>query len=301
MTTNSYIDDKLRAGEIILLDGATGTELEKRGVPMHGKAWSASAIATHPDVVRAVHVDYIQAGVDVITINSFSLAKHMLVSAGLQAEFRRLNREAVDLAREAREEVAVAPVTIAGSLAPTTFCSDPLKCYPPEEQAYAWYSEQAEIQAEAGVDLLIVEMIEELTTGRAAVQAAVDTGLPVWLGFSCSRAVDGRIMLWEQGHSLEEGIAAVAPIGGSAAFIMHTDVGDVTEALRILTENWIGTLGVYAHSGTFLMPNWKFNNIINPQDYAEIAEQWVTMGASILGGCCGVGPDHIRALKERFC
>jgi len=297
---SSFIEDKLAANEIILLDGATGTELEKRGVPMHGKAWSAAAIATHPDIVRAVHVDYIQAGVDVITINSFSLAKHMLVSAGMQNEFRRLNREAVELAREAREEAASTPVAIAGSLAPTTFCSEPLTCYPSDDDAYGWYREQAEVQAEAGVDLLIVEMIEELATGRAAVRAAVETGLPVWLGFSCSRTATGRIMLWEQGHTLQEGIAATASIGGSAAFIMHTDVGDVPEALNILAENWPGTLGVYAHSGTFLMPNWKFNNIISPQDYARQAEQWLRMGVKILGGCCGVGPDHIRVLKKRF-
>jgi S-methylmethionine-dependent homocysteine/selenocysteine methylase len=301
MSSCRFIDDKLAEGKIVLLDGATGTELEKRGVPMHGKAWSAAAIVTHPDIVRAVHVDYIKAGVDVITINSFSLAKHMLVSAGMQDEFRRLNRKAVTLAREAREEAASAPVAIAGSLAPTTFCSDPLKCYPPEAQAYSWYKEQADIQAEAGVDLLIVEMIEELVTGRAAVAAAVATGLPVWLGFSCSRTAGGKIMLWEQGHSLQEGIVEVGQLGGSVALIMHTDVGDVSEALTILANNCSKQLGVYAHSGTFLMPNWKFNNIISPQDYARAAEQWLAIGAKIIGGCCGVGPDHIRALKERFC
>jgi S-methylmethionine-dependent homocysteine/selenocysteine methylase len=301
MTAITFLEDKLQQGQIILLDGATGTELEKRGVPMNSKAWSAEAILTHPEIVQAVHEDYIQAGVDIITVNSFSTARHMLLPAGLTGQFRHLNKEAVKLAIRAREKAATAPVAIAGSIAPTTFCSDPTKCYPPLTEALSWYVEQAELLAKSGVDILLIEMIEDIEQGSLAVQAACSTGLPVWLGFSCRRNETGEIMLWERGQTLVEGVEAISRIGGSAAFIMHTEVSDTTEAFAILKSCWQGTLGVYAHSGRFVMPNWKFNDIISPEEYAAEAGGWIKMGAGIIGGCCGIGPAHISELKRQYC
>ncbi len=301
MTIWTSIEKKLQQGQIILLDGATGTELEKRGVPMNSKAWSAEAILTHPKIVQAVHEDYIQAGVDIITVNSFSTARHMLLPAGLTGQFERLNRAAVKIALRARDKTARAPVAIAGSIAPTTFCSDATKCYPPLSEALSWYVEQAELLVECGVDLLLIEMIEDIEQGSLAVQAACSTGLPVWLGFSCQRNETGEIMLWEREHSLMDGVQAISKIGGSAALIMHTEVADTTEALTLLKSCWQGTLGAYAHSGRFINPNWQFNDIISPAEYVAAAEQWIKMGATIIGGCCGIGPAHIRELKKRCC
>ncbi len=301
MANTTFLEEKLARGGILLLDGATGTELEKRGVPMNSKAWSAEAILTHPDIVQAVHEDYLRAGAEIITANTFSTARHILLRAGLMAQFRQLNRQAVRLAARAREEEATSPAVIAGSIAPTTFCSDPTKCYPPLAEAYSWYLEQAEILAEAGVDLLIIEMIEDIEQASLAVKAACTAGLPVWLGFSCRRNDAGDIMLWERGHTLAEGIKAVSRIGGSAAFIMHTEVSDTADAFALLKSCRQETLGVYAHSGRFVMPSWQFNDIISPKEYAVEAGRWIQMGARIIGGCCGIGPAHIRELKKRYC
>ncbi|MGB3210439.1 MAG: homocysteine S-methyltransferase family protein [Desulforhopalus sp.] len=301
MTQIHFIEKKLRLGQTILLDGATGTELEKKGVPMNSKAWSAEAILTHPDKVQEVHEEYIHAGVDVITVNSFSTARHMLLPAGLTDQFRHLNCEAVKLAVHAREKAATDHVAIAGSISPTTFCADPRKSYPPLTEAFSWYAEQAEILVESGVDLLLVEMIGDVQQGSLAVQAACSTGLPVWLGFSCRRNDAGTLMLWDREDSLIEGVEAISPIGGSAAFIMHTEVDDTDETFTALTKCWPGTLGVYAHSGRFVMPNWQFNDIISPEEYAQATAGWIKMGAKIIGGCCGIGPAHIRELKKRYC
>ena len=117
-------------------------------------------------------------------------------------------------------------------------------------------------------------------------------------------------MLWDLRHTLSEGVAALtglAPLGGSAAFIMHTDVSDTTEALAELQACWpaasgpaAGPLGVYAHAGKFVMPHWQFTDI-TPEAYAQAASTWIDMGARLIGGCCGIGPAHIRELKRRFC
>ena len=303
MRNIEFLQEKLRKGHIILLDGATGTELEKRGVPMHSKAWSAEAVLSHPESVVAVHRDYIEAGANVITANSFSLAKHMLIPAGLSDEFRRLNREAVRLAVRAREESGARQVAVVGSIAPTAFMAGAIPDYPKVPEALSWFVEQAEVQAEAGADLFIIEMIEDVEKGSLAVQAACATGLPVWLGFSCRHDKEGRLMLWDLRHTLTEGVAAISPLGGSAAFIMHTDVGDATEALAELKACWpasSGPLGVYAHSGTFVMPHWRFTDI-TPEGYAQAAATWIDMGARLIGGCCGIGPAHLRELRRWFC
>ena len=92
MTNISFLEEKLLQGQVILLDGATGTELEKRGVPMNSKAWSAEAILTHPEIVQSVHEEYIRAGVDVITANTFSTAPHVLEQARLGAPAACLGR-----------------------------------------------------------------------------------------------------------------------------------------------------------------------------------------------------------------
>jgi homocysteine S-methyltransferase len=107
-------------------------------------------------------------------------------------------------------------------------------------------------------------------------------------------------MLWDRGDLLADGVRAMAAIGGSAAFIMHTEVVDAAEAFTALREVWAGPLGIYAHSGVFAMPHWKFNDVISPEDYADEAGRWLALGARILGGCCGIGPEHIKELKRRY-
>src|SRR5215207_815215 len=111
----SALQRRLDGGETVLLDGAMGTELERRGVPMDAVAWDA-ALLTHPATVREVHEDFIRAGADVITTNTFATARHVLEPAGMGERFRELNARAVALAKEARENAADGAVFIAGSI-----------------------------------------------------------------------------------------------------------------------------------------------------------------------------------------
>jgi S-methylmethionine-dependent homocysteine/selenocysteine methylase len=108
--------DRLAAGEVVVLDGGTGSEIEARGAPMDGAAWSALANVTHPDAVRSVHEDYIRAGADVVIANTFAAGPGALAAAGLEQRFVEVINAAVRLAREAQERVADRPVVVAGSL-----------------------------------------------------------------------------------------------------------------------------------------------------------------------------------------
>ncbi|MGB3682103.1 MAG: homocysteine S-methyltransferase family protein [Rubrobacteraceae bacterium] len=293
------LEQRIKDGEVILLDGGTGTELEKREVPMDVAAWCAAALSTHPEVVRGVHEDYIRAGADVIITNTFPAAKHVLEEAGLGDRFRELNARAAELAREARESVGREGVYVAGSI--STFPARLDHGYDPGEQtARANYREQAEVLAEAGVDLISLEMMRDLEQSAYAAEAAGETGLPVWLGFSCKRAEDGTLLLWDEHDTLAEAVDELARQNVSLISIMHTLTEDTVPALREVRERWDGPLGAYPHYGKFIMPNWQFIDMISPEDFAAEAQQWIEAGAQVVGGCCGIGPEHIQVLKEKL-
>lgn len=301
-TLRERLDNK----EVIILDGGMGTELQRRGVPMDHAAWCGAAVKTHPEVVRQVHRDYIDAGADVIIANTFATARHVLEAAGLGDEVAAITRRAVELAREARDASAKRPVWVAGSLS-TMPPKDDHALSPTPERAREIYREHAALLAEAGVDLVALEMMMDLEEAPIAVEAAVATGLPVWVGFSCRIRDDGSVRMWKEPtarRDIDPEFGEVADeilrIGGEVAGVMHSDVEDTASALRVLREHWDGPLSAYAETGGFEMPNWDFVGALEPDAYAERAREWVEMGVQVVGGCCGTGVEHIRRLRERL-
>ncbi len=135
MTSNAW-QRRLDADQIVLIDGATGTELQRRGVPMDKLVWSGAAVLTHPDAVRATHEDYIRAGAQIIITNTFASTRQMLGPAGYGDEVEAVHRGAVDLAKQARDNVGDQTVAIAGSIStdPPGFDQDaflPPDCFAP--------------------------------------------------------------------------------------------------------------------------------------------------------------------------
>ena len=297
------LEDRLALQEVIILDGATGTELERRGAPMNDVAWSAAAILTHPDTLRDVHADYIRAGADIIITNTFATARYMLAAAGLGSKTRDINAGAVTVAKEARDRAAGdRDVWIAGSISPMAPQAHREK-RPEVSSAGASFREQAEILAEAGVDLIMLEMMRDITYAGAAIDAATGTGLPVWVGFSCVSSASGGIVMVPgiaDDLPFSDALGPAMAHGGSLVAVMHSELEDTKPALEIARQNWPGTLGAYTHSGHFAMPHWQFDNLISPEAYLAEAQDWVAMGVQVIGGCCGIGPDHIRLLAERL-
>lgn len=288
------LTERIARGDVIIMDGGTGTELEKRGVPMNDKAWNGAALLTHPHVIQEVHEDYIRAGADIIIANTFSTSRHVLEGAGVGQHFEELNAGAVKMARQARQ-VAARPVFIAGGISTTTF----RKAQPSPEVARVNFTDQADIFAEAGCDLIILEMMRDIEYTKIALKAARKTGLPVWVGFSTMMTEHGPALIFSK-DPLAKGVEAITPLGGSVMGIMHTLTEEIDDSLRILQEKWSGPTMIYAHSGDFIMPHWQFIDMISPEAYAAEAQKWVAQGVNIIGGCCGIGPEHIRVLKERL-
>ncbi len=293
-----WLDARIGAGGVVLLDGGIGTELEHRGVPMNERAWCGDATLGHAEILREIHEDYIRAGAEVIITNTFASARHCLEPIGYGDDVERANRLAVEVAREARERVAERDVAVAGSI--SDFMTD--KGNPGwsrDSRLRATYREQAEILAQAGADLLALEMMQEPEIAIPAVEAAVDTGLPVWVGGSCRHVGDqGRLGMFDfPDRDFRELLDAVVGMPVGVIGIMHSEVPDVVAGIAMVRERWSGPTAVYPESGYFTMPNWQFVDIISPDDLVTEARGWRERGVQLIGGCCGIGPDHIKALN----
>jgi homocysteine S-methyltransferase len=293
-----WLHARIGAGGRVLLDGGTGTELERRGVPMNDRAWCGDAILEHAGVLGEIHEDYIRAGAEVIITNTFATARHCLEPAGLGDEVERANRLAVQIAREARERVAARDVAVAGSM--SDFIADrDSHDWLDEKRLRATYREQAELLAEAGVDLLALEMMQEPEIAVPAIEAAVATGLPVWVGCSCRRVPgQGRLGLFDYpDRDFRELLDAIVELPVAVIGIMHSAVPDMIAGIDMLRERWSGPMAAYPESGYFTMPHWQFVDIIAKDDLVNEARGWRRRGVQIIGGCCGIGPEHIEALN----
>jgi len=297
---------RLTAGEVLLLDGGTGTELEKRGASMVDGAWCAMATKTDPGILQGVHEDYIRAGADVIIANTFANLRHMLEAAGHAEKAEELARGAVTIAKRARDKAAGGrDVAIGGSLShmmPMVAGDqkhDPSKM-PSDETVLANLRELAGYLAEGGVDFIMLEMMSRPRHIRLALQAAEETGLPVWCGMS-ARQEEGRIVsfAWES-LPFAETIAAATSGKAEVVGLMHSNVNTTGPALAQLRETFKGPMLAYPDSGHFAMPHWRFVDIIEPRDLAREARAWLEMGVQAIGGCCGLGLEHIRALAAEL-
>lgn len=289
---------RIEAGEKILIDGATGTECERRGVPQVINTWNSGAALSHPDIVRSIHEDYIECGAEIIITNTFSSSRHAMRSAGIEDRFEDLTNAAVRLAHDARDNMRKPDVLIAGGITHWIWTETP----PSLAELEANSRDQAVLMAAGGCDLIMLEMLSDIDRLIACIDGTRDSGLPVWPGISLEPK-DGRMRLLG-GETLEDTLKSIEGMNVPLINIMHTEVAHVDEALDIVQANYDGAIGVYAHTC-----GWRegvdgkdieavFDDMITPEDYATEAQRWLARGVQIIGGCCGVRKEHICALQK---
>lgn len=283
----------IERGTPLLIDGATGTEVERRGVPQIEHAWNGGGVLSHPEIVQTIHEDYIGCGARVIISNTFATHRSVLEDAGVADQFDAYNRQAVALALAARDKLNAHRVLVAGGMSHWCFT----KNKPTIATLHANAVEQATIMVEAGADLLMLEMMTEIDRMMSVLDAALQTGLPVWVGFSCVLDDNSNVILLG-GERLSDAIAALSDRNVPLLNIMHTDVTIVSQCLDIVDACWQGEVGVYAHSGDFNDSKWIFNSVISSEDYTRYVEEWLARGVRVVGGCCGIGPEHIQHLAS---
>ena len=299
----SQLKQRLDAGEILVLDGATGTELQRRGAPMDPAAWCGPATLHNDDLLTEIHSDYIRAGSDVITANTFASSRLMLGPAGYAERVGEINLRAVEAALRAREQTGSTDrVAVAGSLshmvpvAAGSATVDATKVPSNAEISDAFY-ELANILRDAGVDHIMLEMMYNPVRAKLALEAALSTGLPVWFGMSARRAADGRVVTFDAFE--EVAIATIAGLipahGVDAAGFMHTGAEIISEALAAARPYFAGPLMAYPDSGYFEMPDWRFVDTIEPNRLQEFFTDWMQQGVQLIGGCCGLTITHVEA------
>ena len=295
------LKQRLAAGAVVLLDGPTGTELQRRGAAMDPAAWCGPATLQHDRLLTEIHADYIAAGAEVVTANTFASSRLMLAQAGLADRVDEINRRAVAAALRARD-AAPPGVVVAGSLSHMVPVGEgtatvDLRRLPSDAEVADALGELAGILKSAGCDLILLEMMYHPVRARLALAAALATGLPVWFGLSARRGRDGRAVSF---HHVEElpvdAIAGLIPAAGvDAAGVMHTGAELVADALAAVRRHFAGPLMAYPDSGYFEMPDWRFVDTIAPERFAEFCRGWMAGGVQLIGGCCGLSVDHIRA------
>ena len=316
MSSYAELRARLDAREVIILDGAIGTQLQHMEVPLSRDAWAATALETHPFTVRRLHELYIEAGVDVITTNTYSSARHNLLPLGLGDKVHELNLRAVMLAQDARDRAAKErPVWVGGSVSNYGLMAGAERGWQDfqyfrdrvettENQARANLREQAEILAESGVDFLIAEPTGSTVQRRWVFEACVATGLPVWSGFKCRRdAADGSLKVgYRSDEAFDAEFAALAALGGELVTVFHSPVDATDDALAVVKAQWNGPIGVYPEAER---PDYvethrddSVESKLTPDEFVVRAQRWVAAGVQVIGGCCGVEFEYIRPLRD---
>ena len=298
----NLIKQRLENNDTIILDGAIGAELEKKGAKMHKDLWCGTCSVESPDLVKKVHEEYILAGADIITTNTYATTPIGMKQYGFDDQINEFNKTSVQIAKEAvknsNKDIAVAgSVSTFGSL--YKFGTEAMK---------PGFKEQLKILSGEGVDLIILEaMSSQADIVETIIECSLESKLPVWLSISCviddktnkvmlgyNDTIDSDTSIYED---FETSINNFSKIHKGPILIAHSDIEVTGQAIKIAKKKFNGVLGAYPNRGHYEKPHWKFVDNITPSEYLEKAKSWVEDGAQIVGGCCGVGVEEIKAIS----
>ncbi|MGV6811502.1 MAG: homocysteine S-methyltransferase family protein [Brevirhabdus sp.] len=288
--------------DITLLDGGMGQELVKRSGDPATPLWSTQVMIDHPGLVQQVHTDYFEAGATVATTNTYAILRDRLEKFGRAEDFERLLDLALSEASAARD--AHGSGRIAGSHGPlgASYRTDIL---PPLSESIVAYDEVASMIADR-VDFILCETIASVEQAEAAMIGAGRAGKPVWLGVTVMDE-DGRYL--RSGEAVDD-LAPVVAAHGPAALLINCSVPEVIADALEIAKSFGVPFGAYANGFTGITAAFlkdaptvdalQERQDMGPHTYADHAMGWVAQGATIVGGCCEVGPAHIAELARRL-
>lgn len=288
--------------EITLLDGGMGQELIARAPEGPTPLWATQVMMDHPEIVRDIHNEYFMAGAQIATTNTYAVLRDRLVNNGIEDQFEMLHQKGREFATQARD--AFGSGKVAASMGPLGASYRP-DLAPEVDEAAKAYGEIVSLH-DAHVDLHIIETASGLKQAEGALAGCVDATKPVWIGLSVDDA-DGTKL--RSGNALKDVQPLLEKYAPAAVLINCSTPEAVSQALPIIKAQGI-PFGGYANGFTKISDAFKVVNQtvdtltartdLDPNAYADFAEQWAELGATIIGGCCEVGPAHIAELKRRF-
>ena len=288
----------------VLLDGGFGRELRFRGIDILKSSWSASSLLTDPDVVHQIHVDYIEAGADIITTNTYGIIRNDLAKDGMDDRFEELNHIAGQLAIEARDKTD-RKVLIAGALPPLSGSYRPDLVKDPS-QMIPLYLEQAELLAPF-VDFFLCETMSSATEAKSAATAACQLGKPVWIAWTLHEEQLGCL---RSGETISQATDAINDLPVSGLLLNCCSPESITHAIPDLKKTNYKFIGGYANAFSPIPPDWTLDGDkesdgfldmrtdLDPDAYGKHASDWLNAGANVVGGCCGTRPAHIAKIRQ---
>ncbi|MBS9717981.1 homocysteine S-methyltransferase family protein [Pseudohalocynthiibacter aestuariivivens] len=287
---------------ITLLDGSIGQEIVHRAGDRPTPLWSASVMIEKPGIVGDVHNDYFAAGATIATTNTYTVLRDRLEPVGMADKLPELLDCALCEAEAARSKHGSG--RIAGALGPLMASYRPELCPPPEE-AERVYDELVQIMAPR-VDLFSAETMASVEQAEGAMRAAVKSGKPVWLSVTVDDDDGSKL---RSGEGVEELAQVVGKYQPEAVLVNCSRPEAVATALEII-KGFGKPFGAYANGFTRISDAFledrptvdvlEARTDLDPVAYADFAMCWVDMGATIVGGCCEVGPAHIAELAHRL-
>jgi len=285
---------------IVLLDGGMGQELIARSANPPSPLWSANVMINEPEIVEAVHRDYIDAGAMVLTLNTYSATPERLARDASEDLFKPLQAKAIEIIESA---AANTNVTLGGCLPPLFGSYHPQ--YAPDFETCLKTYRQVVAEQKDAMDVLICETLASVKEIKAAVQAGAESGLPVWCGMS---TLDKDGTLLRSGESLFEGAMTAKHAGAAAVAVNCSWPEAVTQALPDLQKTGLpygGWANCFTNAAGDLSVGGTVDSMskrtdLGPEDYGDHVMEWVDNGATLVGGCCEVGPAHIKTIAERL-
>ncbi len=283
--------ERLAVGAVLISDGATGTNLQKRGLPIGAAAelWVLEA----PDGIRTLNQAFIQAGAEILLTCTFGASRHRLAASGLAEHFEAINRAALEITLGAAAEH---DVLVAGSIGPLGQMLAPFGEVTVEE-AEADFREQATILCQEGADLIVVETQYDINEASAAVRAvrSVDTEIPLVCSFSYDRGTRTMMGVSPERMAAEIDALDVDLLGINCGRSLEDNLAALT-LLRAATEKplWFKPNAGLPEVGM----DGEAVYAVTPEEMADLVPGWVAAGARVIGGCCGTSPEHLGALAR---
>lgn len=285
------IFNRLAAGEVLISDGATGTNLQQQGLPVGAaaEAW----VLDNPEGIRSLNRAFIEAGSDILLTCTFGGTKLRLSASNLTEKFELINRKAVEITQEAAHGQGV---LVAGSIGPTGHMLAPLGTVSVEE-AEENFREQAQLLIESGVDLIVIETQFDINEALAAVRGVrdIDPKIPLVCSFSYDRGVRTMMGVKPSGMAADIGAAAVDILGVNCGRSLDENLQVLTR-LREATEKpiWFKPNAGMPETDEEGKPTYS----VTPEEMGSLVPAWLEAGAQILGGCCGTSPAHLEAIAK---
>jgi len=296
--------------DLIIGDGAMGTELRRRGVkvPSHVESiWSALALKEAPDTVEEIHTDYIEAGSDYITINNYAVTRPILSRENLDNELESLTIKSIEIAKTALSKSHRQDIKILGSLPPleTSYRADLIL---EEEEMNKQYSEIANILKDK-VDIIICETMASALEAKCALKAALEIDMPVWVSWTLHGDVRNKL---PSGETVSQAFSEINGLEPDAYLVNCCAANLVTPSIQALKELTDIPIGGYANAENVSLDtkgsnlklaqerHWESAKEIDEKAYLEEAKLWIKEGASIVGGCCRTKPSYIEELSSNL-